>query len=74
MVLFDTSSFWGISTKVSGLSKHLPTTCPENLQMRKHVLETGSVLRKKSSGWPTKRRAGNTEEVEQTIPEINPRN
>jgi hypothetical protein len=29
IVLFDTSSFWGISTKVSGLSSHLPlpTTC-----------------------------------------------
>jgi hypothetical protein len=27
MVLFNTSSFWGISTKVSGLSRHLPTTC-----------------------------------------------
>jgi hypothetical protein len=27
MVLFDTSSFRGISTKVSGLSRHLPTTC-----------------------------------------------
>jgi hypothetical protein len=27
MVLFDTSSFCGISTKVSGLSRHLPTTC-----------------------------------------------
>jgi hypothetical protein len=35
--LFDTSSFLGISIKVSGLSRHLPTTCPESLQMRKHV-------------------------------------
>jgi hypothetical protein len=27
MVLFDTSNFRRISTKVSGLSRHLPTTC-----------------------------------------------
>jgi hypothetical protein len=26
-----------ILTKVSELSRHLPTTCPESLQMRKHV-------------------------------------
>jgi hypothetical protein len=56
MVLFDTSSFSGISTKVSGLSRHLPKTCPESLQMRKRVLETGSVLRKKGSGGPTKKK------------------
>jgi hypothetical protein len=37
MVLFDISSFWGISTKVSELSRHLPTTCPQSLQTRKHV-------------------------------------
>jgi hypothetical protein len=27
MVLFHTSSFWGIFSKVSGLSRHLPSTC-----------------------------------------------
>jgi hypothetical protein len=45
-------------------------------------LGTGSVLRKKGSGRPTKRTAENTEEVEQRIaetpnfihPEISPRN
>jgi transposase len=37
--------------------------------MRKHVLKTGSVLRKKGSGRPTKRTAENIEEVEQRIAE-----
>jgi hypothetical protein len=37
MVLFDTSSFWGISTKVSGLWRHVfknrPGTIPELMQV-----------------------------------------
>jgi hypothetical protein len=54
------------------------TTCPESLQMRKHVFgngATGSVLRKKGSRRPTKRSAENIEEGEQRIiAENNPRN
>jgi hypothetical protein len=43
--------------------------------MRKHVFETDSVLRKKSSRRPTKRSAEIIEEGEQRIiAEINPRN
>jgi hypothetical protein len=43
--------------------------------MRKHFLETGSVLHKKGSRRPTKRSAENIEEGEQRIiAEINPRN
>jgi hypothetical protein len=53
----------------SGFSKHLPTTCPESIQMRQHFLKTGSLLCKKSSGRPTKRTAENIEEVEQRIAE-----
>jgi hypothetical protein len=58
MVIFDTSSFSGISTKVSGLSRHLPTTCVNMF------LDTGNVLRKKGSRRLTKRSAENIEEVE----------
>jgi hypothetical protein len=48
--------------------KALPTTCPESLQMRKHVFWK-HILRKKGSGRPTKRTIENIEEVERGIAE-----